>query len=121
MKTLIQKTLAGALIFFAVSAAQAVYCNADCTVHYRDILSTLSGNATRSQMEDFRADCAHRNGTLGGGGYTCYRTGTINSSVYGSGSDLYQARQAAREQCSQKSQYYSNASTSTSNFQCSGS
>ncbi len=119
MKTVIQKTLMGALIFFAALAAQAkVYCSADCTINYKDILNTLHGNATASQKEDFRADCSHRSGTLSGDGYSCFRAGSINDSAAGAGEDVYEARQSTRENCNQKARYYSNASSSVANFRC---
>lgn len=123
MKTYIQKITIGAMIYFATSVAQAVYCDADCTISYKDILSTLSENASYSQREDFKADCSHRNGSItsnSNGGLICYKTGSIHSSVYGSAPSLYEARQNARNECSKKAKYYSNASSSVSNFQCAG-
>ncbi len=118
MKNVIKKALMGVLIFVTSAVQARVYCDAECTINYKDILSTLPGNATSSQREDFRADCSHRNGTLSGDGYSCFRTGTISSIVRGSGLDLYEARQSTRYECSQMSQNYPNASSSISNFHC---
>ncbi len=106
----------GISLLLASTGAQAVTCSGNCTISYTNIVGRLSPNASYNQKKDFEINCTR---SYGGSvrqvsstwEYICETRGTRQTLATGQGYDLFQARTAARNNCSQQasSSGYSNA------------
>ena len=97
----------GMSLILASAGAQAVTCSGNCTITYTNIVGRLSPNASNNQLKDFEINCTR---SYGGSirqvsptwEYICETRGTERTVATGQGSDLFQARTAARNHCAQQ-------------------
>ncbi len=97
----------GMSLLLASTGSQAVTCSGNCTITYTNIVGRLSAHANYDQQKDFTINCTQ---SYGGSvrndprtwEFICEKRGEQRTVATGRGSDLFQARTAARNHCSQQ-------------------